>query len=298
MGARGLGKGMNSIIPEGSLGMDLLVSQAKQSVEMMDIRKIEPDREQPRKEFDADKIAELADSIKQHGVLQPLLVQKCKAESGDYYKIIAGERRWRAAKQAGLTEIPVLVKDCTQEEVFAISLIENIQREDLNPMEEAQAYQRLMKEYNLTQEKIAEKLGKSRSGIANSLRLLKLAPEAQELLSHGELSTGHAKVLLGLEDEKKQAALAAKCVAEDLSVRQLEQLLKKAEAKSEGKETPAEPKKKSAEELAYEALSNELRDIFGTRVNILPGPKKSKIEIEYYSEEDLERILDLLKKAR
>ncbi len=286
---RGLGKGLNALITEGS---ELLKEQTskpeeKRGVIMADIYQVEPDRDQPRKEFDEEKIRELSESIKQYGVLQPLLVQKCDS----YFKIIAGERRWRAAKAAGLKEIPIIVKEYSTAEIFEISLIENIQREDLNPMEEAQAYQRLLDEYGLTQEEVAAHVGKSRSGIANFLRLLNLDARVQDLVAEGRLSAGHAKVLLGVADPETQWTLAQKCCTEELSVRQLEKLLK----------TPAEskkPEKQPDKTWLYDSVSAQIRDVLGTKVNIVPGVKKSRIEIEYYSDEDLERLLELFQGLR
>ena len=286
---RGLGKGLNALIVQGS--EEILKEQtpqedSKTGIKTVDIYSVEPDREQPRKEFDEEKIQELADSIKQYGVLQPLLVQKCDS----YYKIIAGERRWRAAKAAGIKEIPVIIKEYSSAEVFEISLIENIQREDLNPMEEAKAYQRLMDEYGLTQEEIAVHVGKSRPGIANYLRLLNLEERVQDMVASGQLSAGHAKVLLGISDPEGQWAAAQKVCAEGLSVRQLEALLKKPEVKKETK-VP-----KNA--WLYESVQTQIRDILGTKVNIVAGAKKSKIEIEYYSDEDLERLLELFQELK
>lgn len=287
---RGLGKGLNALISEGS---ELLQEKPagendRNGVVMVDIYQVEPDRAQPRKCFDEERIQELAESIRQHGVLQPLLVQKCES----YYKIIAGERRWRAAKIAGLKAIPVLIKDYSSAEVFEISLIENIQREDLNPLEEAQAYQRLLQEYGLTQEEVAAHVGKSRPGIANSLRLLNLSEGARDLVASGQLSAGHAKVLLGVTDAKKQEELAARVCREDLSVRQLEKLLK--QEKSADKKEDKTPDKA----WLYESIGTQIRDILGTKVHIIPGEKKSKIEIEYYSDEDLERLLDLFRSLK
>lgn len=286
---RGLGKGLNALIVQGS--EEILKEQppqeeSKAGVKIVDIYLVEPDREQPRKEFDEEKIQELAESIKQYGVLQPLLVQKCES----YYKIIAGERRWRAAKAAGIKEIPVIIKEYSSAEVFEISLIENIQREDLNPMEEARAYQRLLEEYGLTQEEVAAHVGKSRPGIANYLRLLNLDERVQDMVASGQLSAGHAKVILGISDGDRQWAVAQKVCAEGLSVRQLEKLLKE----------PAPKKEADAPKNAwlYESVQTQIRDILGTKVNIISGAKKSKIEIEYYSDEDLERLLELFQELK
>ena len=293
-GARktGLGRGVNSLIPEGSrLLTEDFRETAEKTVTMLDIYQVEPDRGQPRKDFDEEKLRELADSIRQFGVLQPLLVQKVTGQDGVYYRIIAGERRWRASKLAGLKEIPAIVKDYAPAEIFEISLIENIQREDLNPMEEAQAYQRLQTEYGMTHEQMAEHIGKSRSQITNSLRLLNLSEEVAAMVARDELSFGHAKVLLGVSDPARQLALAQKAVDEGLSVRALEALLKE---KPAGKE----PKKEAAVSPVVERFAEELSGALGTRVNIVPGKRKGKIEIEYYSEDDLIRVSDLLMKVK
>lgn len=246
---------------------------------MVSIYEVEPDREQPRKEFDSEGLEELAQSIRQYGILQPILVNKAEG----YYKIIAGERRWRAAKLAGVEEVPILAKELTDEKAFEISLIENIQRQDLNPIEEALAYKRLMDEYHLTQESVAERIGKSRSGIANFLRLLNLEPEIQDMLREGILSLGHAKVLSGME--KGRTELAKRAAEEGWSVRQLEMAVSRLNAPKKEKTVSDLPQ--------YKEVENKMRDILGTKVNIQYGKRKGKIEIEYYSEEDLERLVML-----
>lgn len=251
---------------------------------LVDIYEVEPNREQPRKEFDAEGLEELAQSIRQYGILQPILVNY----SEGYYKIIAGERRWRAAKLAGLEQVPILVKELTEEKAFEISLIENIQRQDLNPIEEALAYRRLMDEYHMTQETVAERVGKSRSGIANFLRLLQLEPEVQQWVQEGSLSLGHAKVLSGVS--AGQTELAKQAVVNGWSVRQLEKAVK-----AFGRapvETPA------VEIPKYQEVEKKIRDILGTKVNVQYGKRKGKIEIEYYSEEDLERLMMLFGSIR
>ncbi len=251
------------------------------SPKMVDIYDVEPDRDQPRKEFDQDGLEELAQSIKQYGVLQPILVNK----SEGYYKIIAGERRWRAAKLAGVQQVPIIVKELTNERAFEISLIENIQREDLNPIEEALAYRRLMDEYHMTQETMAERVGKSRSGIANSLRLLNLDPAVQDMIRSGSLSLGHAKVLSGVSGEM-QTKLAERTVSEGWSVRQLETAVKNAGKERRKTEMPQIPQ--------YQEVERKLRSILGTKVNVQYGKRKGRIEIEYYSEEDLDRLMMLI----
>ncbi len=290
MKKRGLGKGLDALI-----GPDLediekqpgeLNSEGGASdnpIMMIDIYQVEPDREQPRKDFDEEKLEELAESIRQYGVLQPLLVQK----KDEYYKIIAGERRWRAAKLAGVKEVPIIIKDYNQEETLEISLIENIQRQDLNPIEEARAYQRLLKEYQLTQEEIAQRVGKSRSAIANCLRYLNLQEQVQSMMMEGVLSAGHAKVLLGIEDRELQYTLALRVMDEDLSVRQLEKILQqmKKNKPQAAPPTPANP--------IYHSVEERMKEVLGTKVIVTQGKKKGKIEIEYYSEEDLDRLLTL-----
>lgn len=297
MKKRGLGKGLDALFSSDEVmepqeeympvSEEPSSEESKEKVQIVDIYTVEPDREQPRKNFDPEKLQELSDSIRQYGVLQPLLVQKEK----DYYKIIAGERRWRAARLAGLTEIPVIVKEFTPQDSMAVSLIENLQRQNLNPMEESMAYQKLLTEFSMTQEQVAEKLGKSRSAIANSLRLQNLPEAVQKSISEGMISMGHAKVLLGLDDKAEQTRLAVRIIGEKLSVRELEQILAekkptKAKKKSEKKET--------AKDLATRMAEERMKELLGTQVSIKKGAKKGKIEIEYHSEEELDRILNFL----
>ncbi len=262
-------------------------------VETIKIALVEPNREQPRKNFSDDGIEELASSIAQYGVIQPLLVQK----KDGYYEIIAGERRWRAAKKAGLKEIPVIVKNYSTEEAVEISLIENIQREDLNPIEEAMAYNRLIKDFKMTQEQVAEKVSKSRSAVANSLRLLRLPNVLMEKLVSGELSEGHARTLLSLPTEEVQLSIADKIVKDGLSVRETEKevqnLLK------DKKSGSTEKKKDQTLEAILGNLSGQLEALFGTKVAIKSGSRhKGKIEIEYYSDEELDRLVDLLRSVK
>ena len=295
----GLGKGLDSLIPNKN------VKSAKPSVKadekkatpkeeileagpiMVKINKVEPNRDQPRKDFDEDALMELADSIKQFGVLQPILVQKKK----DYYEIIAGERRWRAAKLAGLKEVPIIVKEFTEQEIVEISLIENIQREDLNPIEEAKAYQRLIKDYRLKQDEVAEKVSKSRAAITNSLRLLKLDERVQDMVIEGKISSGHARTIITIEDKDKQYMIAQKIFDEKLSVRDVEKLMKALDA-------PEKPEKKSPKnDFVYRDLEQKMKAIMGTQVVIKnKSNNKGKIEIEYYSQAELERIYELLQK--
>ena len=302
----GLGKGLDSLIP---MGMELEGIQksapkkaetpkteeqelkAEESQVFLKISQIEPNRDQPRKQFDEDALAELADSIKQYGVLQPLIVQK----KGEYYEIIAGERRWRAAKLARLKEVPVIIKDYTPQEIMEISLIENIQREDLNPIEEASAYQRLIDEFHLKHEEIAERVAKSRSAITNSMRLLKLDKRVQMMLVEGEISGGHARTLLALEDQELQFTAAERIIEHKLSVRETEKLVKdllKPKKSGKGQNVPDE-----ATALIYKNLEEKIRGILGTKVSInRKDENRGKIEIEYYSMDELERLMDLFGK--
>ncbi|MBQ4383855.1 MAG: ParB/RepB/Spo0J family partition protein [Firmicutes bacterium] len=259
-------------------------------VQMVDLYSVEPDREQARKSFDPDKLQELADSISRYGVLQPILVQKEK----DYYKIIAGERRWRAARIAGLTEVPVIVREFSTEDKAAVSLIENLQRQNLNPMEESAAYQKLIDDYGMTQEEVASRIGKSRAAVANSLRLQNLPDSVRRSLAEGMISEGHAKVILGVSDPVEQARLAVRVIGESLSVRDLEKIVGKARPeKKKGK-----PASKAGREamLAAQYAEKKLGTLLGTKVSVTRGVRKGMIEIEYYSEEDLERILSVFGK--
>ena len=268
-----LGKGLGALIPE---------AEEQRNVQEADINKLYPNEEQPRKKFDEEKINALAESIKAHGIIQPIIVKK----EGEFYKIIAGERRWRAAKVAGLKKVPIVEKELSQREIMEISLIENIQREDLNPVEEALAYKRLMEEFKLTQEEIAERVGKSRPAIANSLRILNLDERVLNYIINGNLSEGHGKIIVSIEDKELQFNIAKKVVEEGLNVRQTEKLVK------EILENKKERKKKK--EVHYRDVEEKLQSFFGTKVKINNGKNKGKIEIEYYSDTDLQRILELL----
>lgn len=290
----GLGKGLDSLIPNKSVKTpenevkkpDIKDESSKSGEIMVKINEVEPNRDQPRKEFDEDSLVELADSIKQFGILQPLLVQKKK----DYYEIIAGERRWRAAKIAGIKEVPVIIKEYTNQEIVEISLIENIQRENLNPIEEAMAYKRLLEEFNLKQDEVAERVSKSRTAVTNSMRLLKLSDRVQQMIIDDMISTGHARALLAIDDEEQQYMLANKIFDEKLSVRETEKLVK--DLKNPKKEIK---KKKIEHTFVYENLEEHMKNIIGTKVSVNPKANgKGKIEIEYYSEEELERIYDLI----
>ena len=288
---KGLGRGIGSLIPAEESKEKVVVKEVvvKEPADTkLKLSQIEPNRGQPRKMFDEDALAELADSIKQFGVLQPLLVQK----EDDYYKIIAGERRWRAAKLAGLKEVPVLIKDFTSREIMEVALIENLQREDLNPIEEAQAYKQLIKEYSLKQEEVAERVSKSRATITNSMRLLKLDERVQKMVVEGLISSGHARTLLAIEDNDKQYSVAQKILDEKLSVRETEKLIKTMN-------TPVKKKVLPANDFAYRDLEEKLARKMGTKV-VIKNKKnnKGKIEIEYYSQDELERIYDMIKSIK
>lgn len=253
---------------------------------MMKISMIEPNREQPRKKFDEDALQELSESIKQYGILQPLLVSDKK----DYYEIVAGERRWRAAKMAGLKEVPVVVKEFSTQEIVEISLIENIQREDLNPVEEAMAYKRLIDEFHLKQDEIAERVSKSRTAVTNSMRLLKLDSRVQQMMVDEMISAGHARAILAISDPEQQYNAAMKVFDEKLSVRETEKLVKSILTPTKKKPVVSNP----TEDAIYESLEEKMKGITGTRVFIhRKKNNKGKIEIEYYSRDDLDRIIDL-----
>ncbi len=287
---KGLGRGINALIPEDVNEENVVVKEVVKEVIVKEpaetkvrISQVEPNREQPRKIFDEDALIELSESIKQYGVLQPLLVQK----KDNYYEIIAGERRWRAAKLAGVKEIPVIIKDYSDQEVMEIALIENIQREDLNPIEEAQAYQRLIKDYKLKQDEVAEKVSKSRAAITNSLRLLKLDKRVQEMVMEGKISNGQARAIIGIEDGDKQYMVAMRIFDEKLSVREVEKLMKQLDK-------PKKENKIPANDFVYRDLEDKMTKIMGTQVVIKNKDKKGKIEINYYSQDELERIYELL----
>ncbi len=290
----GLGKGLDSLIPmnvmeeidENPKSSDKKVNESNQSGEtIIKLSQIEPNANQPRKNFNEDALQELADSIKQFGIIQPLVVQK----KGRRYEIIAGERRWRAARIAGIKEVPVIIKDYNDQQVMEIALIENIQREDLNPIEEAQAYKRLLDEYNLKQDEVAEKVSKSRTAVTNSMRLLKLSAKVQEMVVDERITSGHARALLAIEDEEIQYEIAVKVMDEKLSVRETESLVKK-------NNNPKKVKKQEIVNKAiYEEIETKIKDAIGTKVKLTPKANgKGKLEIEYFSNDDLERITEIL----
>ena len=301
----GLGRGLDALFPEKTVQskpktVKTVKEEKKVEVDtkkssqqetsngerMMKISMIEPNREQPRKKFDEDALQELSESIKQYGILQPLLVSDKK----DYYEIVAGERRWRAAKMAGLKEVPVVVKEFSTQEIVEISLIENIQREDLNPVEEAMAYKRLIDEFHLKQEEIAERVSKSRTAVTNSMRLLKLDSRVQQMMVDEMISAGHARAILAISDPEQQYNAAMKVFDEKLSVRETEKLVKSILTPTKKKPVVSNP----TEDAIYESLEEKMKGITGTRVFIhRKKNNKGKIEIEYYSRDDLDRIIDL-----
>lgn len=299
----GLGKGLDSLIPDktsqsnrNNINKRSVVStkesikknteEVKTGETYLKINEVEPNRDQPRKEFDEDALLELADSIKQFGVLQPLLVQQKEG----YYEIIAGERRWRAAKLAGIKEVPVLIKKYTDQEIVEISLIENIQRENLNPIEEAMAFKRLLEEFNLKQDEVAERVSKSRTAVTNSMRLLKLSNRVQQMVIDDMITTGHARALLAIDDEEQQYLIASKIFDEKLSVRETEKLVKALKTPKKEKE-----KEKPEHMFVYDDIVEKMKHVMGTKVNIHQKANgKGKIEIEYYSEDELERIYDMI----
>ena len=295
---KGLGKGLGNLIPESDkeaqktkvvekvVEKKVIVKEPAETI--VKINEVEPNKNQPRRTFDEDALLELAESIKQHGVIQPLIVKM----RDKYYEIIAGERRWRAAKMAGLKEIPVVIKDLSDQEIMEVALIENIQREDLNPIEEAQAYQRLIKEYNYKQDELAERVSKSRVAVTNSMRLLKLDERVQKMIIDDMISAGHARALLAITDSEKQYTIAMKVFDEKLSVRETEKLIKNLDKQ-------VKPKVNTTPEndFIYRDIENKLKESMGTKVIIHnKDNNKGKIEIEYYSQDDFERIVDILKK--
>ena len=291
---RGLGKGLDSLIPNSVDTKEVVqnTETAEKPDRFVDINKLEPNREQPRKNFDQEALAELADSIRKFGLIQPILVQ----DRDSYYEIVAGERRWRASKLAGLKEVPVIIRKFTEQEIVEISLIENIQREDLNPIEEALAYKRLHTEFNLKQDEVADRVSKSRAAVANSMRLLKLAENVQQMVIEGEISTGHARALLAIEDENEQYRIALKVYNEKMSVRDVEKLIKNLGKPK--KDNNGDSKVNESVLLAYLKLEEELKAALGTKVSIVAKDTEKgngKLEIEFYSVDDLERISDIMK---
>ena len=298
----GLGKGLDSLIPSKPVQKETAavvhepekdgggVQEEKGGGTLyVSIEKVEPNRNQPRKAFDEDALLELSESIKRHGVLSPLLVKK----QDDYYEIIAGERRWRAAKKAGLDELPIIIKELTDQETVEVSLIENIQREDLNPIEEAQAYKRLMDEFHLKQDEIAEKVSKSRTAVTNTMRLLKLDERVQQMLVDEMITSGHARAILGLEDHNRQYEFAQKVFDEKLSVREVEREIKNLIAEKKTDENPKKTKDLNPQITAILGeLEEKLKQIFETKVSVVPkDEQRGRIQIEYYSQEGLNEFI-------
>ena len=275
---KGLGKGLNAIFRD--------EAAAEESVKGLRLSDVEPNKDQPRHDFDAEKLSDLAESIKQHGVITPITVRR----TGDTYQIIAGERRWRAARMAGLSEIPAIVLEADDKKTYELALIENLQREDLNPIEEAEGYFTLIERMGLTQSEASERIGRSRSTIANSIRLLALPEEIKEMLSAGELTAGHARALLPLESEKKIKEAAAQVVLKELSVRETEELVK-----SKLKEPKEAAKKSDMAAIYIKKLEQDMSSSTGHRISIKHGAKKGKLTIEYYGNEDLEKVCEALK---
>ena len=285
---RGLGKGLGAL-----LGDAALQSQEGGSVSLP-LAQVEPGLKQPRKRFDEETLADLADSIRTHGIIQPLTVRRL---SSGYYQIIAGERRWRAAKLAGLSEVPAVIIEADDRKVMELGLIENLQREDLNPMEEAMGYRTLMEEYGLTQEETAQRVGKSRPAVANALRLIALPDAIRHLVEEGQLSAGHARALLSISSSTLEKKLAQKIIAEGLSVRQTEALAKRF-AREEAQEETAYAAPPDPMKLYRDAAAKDLTTRWGRKVSITMGPKKGKLEFEFYNDEDLTELLDRLSDLR
>ncbi|MCR4436520.1 MAG: ParB/RepB/Spo0J family partition protein [Clostridiales bacterium] len=276
MNKKGLGKGLGALI------ISAENENSDADVRELKINDIEPSLDQPRKNFDNEKLIKLSESIKQYGIVQPIIVKREK----DTYKIIAGERRWRAARIAGLETVPVIIKEATSKQVMEIALIENLQREDLNPIEEAQAYEKLMKEYGLTQEEVANTVGKSRPAVANSLRLLTLSEKIQAFVSNEDISSGHARALISIEDPELQMMAVNEIIQKNLNVRDTEKLVKKYLTKRKTREVK--------KDIECAAIEEKLKEIFGTKVKLVNGNKKGKIMIEYYSQDELNRILEMV----
>ncbi|MCR5279576.1 MAG: ParB/RepB/Spo0J family partition protein [Lachnospiraceae bacterium] len=295
MAARGLGKGLDAMIPKAvkeekvSPKEEIVKPVEGDVITKVKLTKIEPNRDQPRKNFDEDALEELADSIKLHGVITPIILQ----DRMDHYEIIAGERRWRAARKAGLKDIPAIIKNYTEKEIAEIALLENLQREDLNPIEEAMAYKRLMEEFSYKQDELAERVSKSRSAVANAMRLLKLADDVQRMLIEDKISMGHARALLAIEDPQTQYEIAERVFDEKLSVRDIEKIVKNLSKQ------PKEKKFKNKEEydVFYKDIAEKLKTALGTKVNISgKGDGTGKIEVEFYSHDELDRIIGMINK--
>ncbi len=290
----GLGKGLGALIPELRAGLVSEESDAKGGTVEIDLNNIKPNPHQPRKDFDAEKLDELAETIQQYGVLQPVIVQK----TTEGYILVTGERRYRAALRAGLQTIPALIREYDTQQIMEIALVENLQREDLNPLEEATAYKKLLEDFNYLQEDLAQKLGRSRAAIANTVRLLSLNEDVQNYITEGSLTAGQARPLLALSSADEQRAFAAKIIKEKLSVRQVEKLVKAHLNKDRsGKKTPQTSSEQQMQALFLKDCAEKLRRAYGTRVIIKHGPREGKVELSFYGEEDLERLMEILLKA-
>jgi len=281
--AKGLGKGLGSLF-----GEDFAPENAEKSVKGLRISEVEPNSQQPRRDFDAEKLEELAESIRQHGVITPITVRK----TGDTYQIIAGERRWRAARMAGLSEIPALILNADDVKTYEMALIENLQRENLNPIEEAEGYFTLIERMGLTQAEAAERIGRSRPSISNAMRLLSLPDEVKKLVKEGSISSGHARALLSLENEKKIKEAAKIVISKELSVRQTEALVKTLSA------TPTSRKSNETLAIYIKQLEDEMSTSTGHKIKIAHGAKRGRLTIEYYGNEDLEKVCEALKKLK
>ncbi len=279
MNKKGLGKGLEALIESENIDVNGIIE--------IGINEIEPNTNQPRKYFDDERLFQLAESIRQHGIVQPIIVQK----EADIYRIVAGERRWRAAKIAGLKKLPVIIKDFSSKQYVEIALIENIQREDLNPIEEAEAYERLINEFEMTQEEVASTIGKSRPAIANAIRLLSLDDKIKDFVATGQLSSGHARALIAIGDVEARNKIAEEVIKESLNVRDTEKIVQRIQKKAK------KPKKKELDCELVE-IQDKLKNILGTKVKLVTGNKKGKIIIEYYSNEELERILEIMNRLK
>ncbi|MDE8733169.1 ParB/RepB/Spo0J family partition protein [Eubacteriales bacterium DFI.9.88] len=288
---RGLGKGLDALFSTSEIDTKKINSEKAdeiraQGIEFIDINNIKPNENQPRKVFDDVKLQELANSIKEHGLIQPVILRQAKKG----YEIVAGERRWRACRKAGLKEIPCMIKELTDEQNMLVAIIENMQREDLNPIEEAEGLNQMISSFGMTQEEVSKSVGKSRPYITNSLRLLKLPQEVRNMVSQGKLTTGHARAIAGIGDRERQIQLAEYVIKEELSVREVERLIK--EQHSSKKKNPRRKAEKSAD---VKRVEEDLKHIMGTKVSLNQSGRKGKIEIEYYSRDELERLIELLK---
>ncbi len=288
---RGLGKGLDALFSTSEIDTKKINSEKAdeiraQGIEFIDINDIKPNENQPRKVFDDVKLQELANSIKEHGLIQPVILRQAKKG----YEIVAGERRWRACRKAGLKEIPCMIKELTDEQNMLVAIIENMQREDLNPIEEAEGLNQMISSFGMTQEEVSKSVGKSRPYITNSLRLLKLPQEVRNMVSEGKLTTGHARAIAGIGDRERQIQLAEYVIKEELSVREVERLIK--EQHSSKKKNPRRKAEKSAD---VKRVEEDLKHIMGTKVSLNQSGRKGKIEIEYYSRDELERLIELLK---